>query len=118
MLDDHLEEMRRRYGDQITAKFHEDMLAEVMGAREKFPGSNPNFAALIEEVGELAKDLLQQSYEPHKGKTAAHVYREAVQVAAMALRVACEGDPTFPAYKPIEAFYEPFSPTGGVNGRT
>lgn len=42
--------------------------------------------ALTEEVGELAKALLDESDQ--------RVYEEAVQVAVMALRVATEGDPS------------------------
>ena len=42
--------------------------------------------ALVEEVGEVARALLDESR--------ACVFAEAVQVAAMACRVAVEGDPT------------------------
>jgi hypothetical protein len=50
-------------------------------------------AALTEEVGELAQALIDHS----RGKTtASHVFKEAIQVAAMAIRVAEEGDASFP----------------------
>lgn len=48
-------------------------------------------AALTEEVGELAKALLSEPWE--------RVVAEAVQVAAMAIRVAEEGDSTFAEYR-------------------
>lgn len=59
---------------------------EVARARAKFPSPNLNMLALTEEVGELAKALMD---EPR-----ANVRAEAVQVACMAIRVALEGDPS------------------------
>lgn len=52
----------------------------------RFPQPNACMCALTEEVGELAKALMD---EP-----SANVRAEAIQVAAMAVRVALEGDPT------------------------
>lgn len=60
--------------------------SEVERAQIKFPDPNCSMTALVEEVGELAKALLQ---EP-----AAAVRVEAVHVAAMAIRIAIEGDPS------------------------
>lgn len=60
--------------------------AELQAARSKFPSSTKSMCALTEEVGELAKALLDESWE--------RVQAEAVQVAAMAQRVATEGDDT------------------------
>lgn len=60
--------------------------AEAKKARAKFPMPNKNFAALSEEVGELAKALLEEPVE--------NVRAEAIQVATMAMRVATEGDPS------------------------
>jgi len=70
---------------------------EIDWARKHFPQPNMNFVALVEEVGELAEALL-------KGKTGSPlqkntILQEAVQVAAMAMRVATEGDPSFEVYK-------------------
>ena len=71
--------------------FVNDLLAEVSRARARFPAaSNPTLAALTEEVGELAKALLH--IREGKSTTWWDVYDEAIQVAAMALRVATEGD--------------------------
>ena len=60
---------------------------ELIKARAKFPSPNKNFVALVEEVGELAKDLLE-------GKPT--FKNEATQVAVMAIRVLEEGDSDFP----------------------
>lgn len=60
-------------------------MSEVDLARDKFPAPNQNFVALIEEVGELGKAILEEPME--------NVRKEAVQVAVMAMRVAVEGDP-------------------------
>lgn len=61
-------------------------LAEV--SRTKFPGNRFLLAALTEEVGELAQALLQKSDR-------AAVVKEALQVAAVAIRIAEEGDASF-----------------------
>jgi hypothetical protein len=59
---------------------------EVARAREKHPGNAHLLAALVEEVGELAKDLL----EGNPGWRA-----EAIQVATVAVRILEEGDGDF-----------------------
>ncbi len=69
------------------------VIEEANNACGKFPYPNPNLAALMEEVGELAQAMLQ-------GKPQSEIYGEAVQVAAMALRCALEGDPQFEKVKP------------------
>ena len=66
--------------------FLTDVAREVERARKKFPSPEAVLTALTEEVGELSKAYLD---EPQP-----RVYAEAIQVAAMALRVALEGDPT------------------------
>ena len=72
--------------------FTDDVSTEVTRAVAKFPQPNPTLAALTEEVGELAQAVLHI----REGKSTDwwRVYDEAVQVAAMACRVALEGDPT------------------------
>jgi len=65
--------------------------AEVMRARAEFPGANATNAALVEEVGEVSKALM---YEPWNA-----VVAEAVQVAAMCLRLATEGDATMKEFR-------------------
>lgn len=71
--------------------FLAEVAAEVGRARTKFPSPAGSMVALMEEVGELARAMLD---EP-----AARVRAEAVQVAAMAMRVAEEGDPTLDALR-------------------
>lgn len=67
--------------------FMRDVVKEVNEvARVKFPGSNCNIPALVEEVSEVAKAVM---YEPWD-----NVRKECVQVAGMALRLAIEGDYT------------------------
>lgn len=59
----------------------------VARGRAKFPGNRFMLAALTEEVGELARALLQR-----KGP---EVRAEALDVAVVALRIYEEGDATF-----------------------
>mgnify|MGYP001043155960 CR=1 FL=1 len=76
-------------GNALTEAAH-DVLMEVARATNKFPTwpTDPlhALAVLGEEFGELTKDMLQLTYEPHK-TNAENVRNEAVQTAAMALRL-------------------------------
>ena len=72
--------------DETFDGFLRDVKREVERARIKFPQPNAVMCALTEEVGELAKAMMD---EPR-----VRVWAEAVQVAAMAARAAVEGDPT------------------------
>jgi hypothetical protein len=85
--------------DTATAHFMADVLMEVGRARGLFPMPNKTLAALGEEVGELNKALLDMDVDK---ATSIDVFKEAVQVAAMACRVAIEGDPQFPRYGGVE----------------
>ena len=71
--------------------FCRDVLIELGHARSKFPTGSFSLwkclCALTEEVGELNQACLQRVQEPEKGITALHVRGEAIQVAAMAMRV-------------------------------
>lgn len=69
-----------------TTLFFQSALEETERAVTKFPQPNASMCALAEEVGELAKALMDEPSE--------RVWQEAIQVAAMAARVAVEGDPT------------------------
>lgn len=62
--------------------------AEVFVARTKFPGNRFLLAALTEEVGELARALLQR-------KPKDEIDRECLQIAAVAIRILEEGDASF-----------------------
>ena len=70
----------------IRNDFDFDVAREVGSARSKFPRPDGLLAALTEEVGEVARALLDKPWS--------EVYAECVQVAAMAQRLAEEGDPT------------------------
>ena len=81
---------------------------EIRGARAKFPENTYHLAALVEEMGELSQALIDHS----RGKqTDSQVFKEAIQVAAMALRLAEEGDADFP-YEYLKECYDEFEPTG------
>jgi NTP pyrophosphatase (non-canonical NTP hydrolase) len=66
-----------------------EIAAEIRAATQKFPEwpTDPIHAAgvVLEESGELAKAVLQETYEPHKQARDA-VRKEAIQTAAMAIR--------------------------------
>lgn len=67
------------------------VLEELERARAKFPtgtfGLWKCLAALTEEVGELNQACLQWVQEPDKAITLDDIHGEAIQVAAMAMRV-------------------------------
>lgn len=71
-----------------------DVGAEVCRARTKFPDNRHLLAALAEEVGELAKDLLERGNGP--GSRA-----EAMQVACVAVRIMVEGDSDYGIDDPL-----------------
>lgn len=68
----------------------ETVLREVEKATGKFPTwpTDPlhALAVLGEEFGELTKEMLQMTYEPHKTNLD-EVRKEAIQTAAMSLRL-------------------------------
>jgi hypothetical protein len=69
----------------------EELIAELTRARTKFPGRRFRLPALVEEVGELAEAILANDADA--------IRREAIQVAATAIRIAEEGDAT--TYQPM-----------------
>ena len=74
----------------------DQIITEVARATVKFPTwpTDPlhALAVLGEEFGELTKAMLQHTYEPHKGVTQRDIREEAIQTAAMALRLAMSLD--------------------------
>lgn len=102
-LGDEVDEPVPEENDEIDAlyeadiKFMFDVKSEVVKARSRF--TNDDLAhAMTEEFGEVIKALLDQK---QKDKcTSAEIYKECVQAAAMAMRLALEGDPCFPKYQP------------------
>jgi len=87
----------------ITSKdkqFIQDVLDEVGSARAKFPSNKHITLAMAEEAGELVKSIMNSKQKPSITSDN-DVYLEAVQAAAMALRVGVEGDPDFPYKCPL-----------------
>jgi hypothetical protein len=82
---------------------------EVARARNLVPGRTDMFVALTEEVGQLAQALIDQKYKAARNDTQFHlnVLAEAVQVAAMAVRIATEGDAGFNYEPPPEIQFGP-----------
>jgi len=72
---------------------------ELQRARQKFPDNKHQLTAMNEEVGELNQAMLEHEYG---NVPASKVFEEAIQVAAMAIRVASEGDHSF-SYDPKQA---------------
>jgi hypothetical protein len=92
-----------------------EVAAEVGRACTKFTSwpTDPlhALAVLGEEYGELTKDMLQLTYEPHK-TSRENVRKEAVQTAAMALRLAVSLDCY--EYRPGQQHSQPaYKPRGG-----
>jgi hypothetical protein len=73
----------------LDATFMNDVFSEAQRARLLFAGNDLQMMALTEEVGELAKALIDHDRQKAPAKD---VWIEAVQVAVMAMRVATEGD--------------------------
>ncbi len=67
---------------------------EIDAAQEKFPSNKHQLAALGEEVGELFNAMLEYD-SGNPTVDVEHIVAEAIQVAAMAARVALEGDASF-----------------------
>lgn len=71
-----------------------DVAEGLRRARSLFPGDKVMTIALLEEAGELAKALLNEG--------PAAVWREAVQVAVMAARVAIDGDGSIDGWRTLQ----------------
>ncbi|QDB70851.1 hypothetical protein [Pseudomonas virus PBPA162] len=81
---------QQRVPDDVET-FLNEVRAELLRARSKFPGDRIMTIALAEEFGELCKAVLD---EP-----AANVRKEAVQTAVMAARVVLDGDGSVTAWR-------------------
>lgn len=82
------------------AAFVSSVLLEVARAREIFPDNFNLLAAATEEVGETLEALFARV---RKRVNAQQVWDEAVQAAAMAVRIAVEGDAMTPYRCPLSA---------------
>lgn len=80
----------------LEEQFLKDVAAEMIKARAKFPTNKYKLASLMEETGEVSNAFLQNAYGKMDGIC---VWKECVQVASCALRLATEGDASF-TYKP------------------
>jgi NTP pyrophosphatase (non-canonical NTP hydrolase) len=78
------------YLDYLQMKSFHELDEEVGRARAKFPNNAMLLVALMEEVGELAKALLQRKTD---GKGS--IRQEAIQCACVAMRIYEEGDAMF-----------------------
>lgn len=83
---------------------------ELKAARAAFPGSTHMLCAFMEEVGELAQALME--HDRNQGTSVQEVMREAVQCAAMSIRLAVEGDENFMYEFPILEEKMPTGPVG------
>ena len=70
---------------EFDAKFIAGLPDAVKLSRADFPSSDAALAALTEELGEVARAMLDEDDE--------RVWAECLQLAATALRLAVEGDP-------------------------
>ena len=72
------------------------VIDEISRAVIKFPTwpTDPlhALAVLGEEYGELTQAMLQRTYEPHKLVSTQNIHNEAIQTAAMAVRLALSLD--------------------------
>ncbi|HGP1078864.1 TPA: hypothetical protein ACLF0Q_000690 [Pseudomonas aeruginosa] len=90
-LDDDMDAQAQHCVPDDVETFLDEVRAELLRARSKFPGDRIMTIALAEEFGELCKAVLD---EP-----AANVRKEAVQTAVMAARVVLDGDGSVTAWR-------------------
>jgi len=83
---------------------------ELKAARSAFPGTTHMLAAFMEEVGELAQALME--HDRSQGTSVQEVMREAVQCAAMSIRLGTEGDENFMYEFPVLEDKMPTGPVG------
>ena len=83
-------------------KFATDVYEEQGRAKVKFPKADKLLGALMEEVGELAEALLKIE---ESGESPENVYKEAVQVASTAYRLAVLGEADY-GYKGTRCDYQ------------
>ena len=93
-----------------------EVQAEVAHARAKHPSNRHILAALVEEIGEAAQALIDHD-TGHDNVLPADIYKELVQVATMALRVAVDTDPSF-RYRGRDADYSGIGQVDAANEMT
>ena len=82
-LDAPTDDQKRAFGQAVWAEYKR--------AVAKFPDPAHSMTALTEEVGELARALMDEPAD--------RIYAEAVQVAVVAMRIALRGDPSIDALR-------------------
>jgi len=85
--------------DYAMQKIFAEIYEEILIARRNFPSNHHRQAALAEEAGEVTRELLEFYYENSDERKVVH---ECIQTAAMAIRLALEGDPAF-NFAPVDA---------------
>jgi NTP pyrophosphatase (non-canonical NTP hydrolase) len=89
-------------------KFSNDLVQEIKRATDKFPHNRHLTVALMEEVGELSKALLEN-------EGPARIREEAIHVACVAARIAIENDGDFDTPRAITVDNgKEYHTTGGV----
>ncbi|HCF6759956.1 TPA: hypothetical protein NII89_005298 [Pseudomonas aeruginosa] len=106
-LDDDVDAQAQHSVPDDVETFLDEVRAELLRARSKFPGDRIMTIALAEEFGELCKAVLD---EP-----AANVRKEAVQTAVMAARVVLDGDGSVTAWR-AERGLDPLAAAPGKEG--
>lgn len=84
----------------LAVKFIHDIQSELQDDISRCSHRPNTFAELIQHVGELSGALTHNKKDPDLVGVN-EVYHEAVRVAVAALRLASEGDVSFP-YNPVE----------------
>lgn len=92
--------MRTFYAGQEPLIMIDEILDELVNARDKFPAQDDEtmFLAMAEECGELVRAFLRYRDEPETNVSYDDIRKEATQVAAMAIR--CILDTTLVRYNP------------------
>lgn len=76
---------------KTITEFLSDVFYELERAQSKYPAPNPNVAALSGECGEVCEAMNKEPF--------VNVYTECVQTAAVAARLALEGDAYMDEYR-------------------
>ena len=105
---DHIAENRLTSSDGL---FYIMVRDAVAASRSSDPQTTHRLASVIEGVGELAKTMGE--HDRQQGTSVQEVLRNAVEVAAMAVRIAVEGDDNFLYEFPVVEDELPRGPVGG-----
>lgn len=76
---------------QIRHQIMFDIVGEIYRARHKYPTNKLMMGALCEEAGELARAMGGHTRGDKKNQDVKNIYMEAIQTAAVAIRILEEG---------------------------